>query len=170
MKNIVCKRPDLSPIPLAKVDDSDYGILWLSDEINYGDWPFRFAIRLQYADYWSQEWADQAGRYHVSILVVSPTAAQANIPDVARSLGIGLEQFNEASGEAQCSMLIDYGYAACLAQEQGNNLRQTLAKMKHLLPEVNFMFGFWMDKQLNAIGDTGWDWVAGNIGAKQFAR
>lgn len=147
---------------LQEIMNSDSGILWLSKEINHGDWPFRFAVRLQYTDYFDSEWAKTAGQYHVEVVAVSPVAAENKLESAFESC-YDVAQLSTASDEAKCEVLIDYGTVAHLWQKTGNNKAALLREARVELKKADMMFGFYMDRAQNAIGDTGWDWIAGNI-------
>jgi hypothetical protein len=145
---------------LHEVENIDSHILWMSDELNHGDWPFRYFIRIRYTSYWDPEWAEK-GEYHVEIHAVSVVAADKKLPDVARSIGMDLKEFMEGSDEAKHIALLDHGTSARLFQQQGHNMRKVLMEAKHKLPEIDFMFGSYMDRHQNAVGARGWDWIAG---------
>jgi hypothetical protein len=170
MDTLICKRDGLGSISLKRFEDDDDGMMWVSDEFNHGDWPFRYVVRLMYCEKWDREWAETQGKYHVSINVASPVAAEARLENVADGMGMSLEQFKAGAVECQCVALVQQGFSACLYQEQGNNMKVILQSVRKMLPEIDFMFGAYMDRSQNAIGDTGWDWVKGDFGAASRRR
>jgi uncharacterized protein YukE len=147
---------------LKKIQDIDSGITYASHEINHGDWPFRFLVRVQYCDDWDSEWA-RNGKYYCMIQAVSPVAAVEKINDAIRSIGMEREEFDGLTSDWQGLILAEYGTAATLWQSQGNNLRKLLREARHELKSIDFLFGFAMDKPQNMIGDTGWDWIKGDV-------
>lgn len=170
MSHIICQSKGLGRLRLKKTEDSDRGIMWVSDPINYGDWPFCYVLRLQYTEDHDQEWAETNGRFHMEVHVASPVAAKKELVRIAENMGMTLKEFKEGPMESQCMELVNEGISACLYQCTGNNMRKTIRQAKSKVPEIDFMFGFWMDKPVNAIGDTGWDWVKGDIGAASRRR
>lgn len=171
MSGIICKSKGLGSIKMRQITDNDLGKIWLSDEYNYGDWPFYFAIRLEYTGAKSKEWEADAGPYHIELCAVSPVAAaDLGLPSVAASIGMPVEEFKAGPIESQCEELINGGIAARFASYAGKNLAKMMLEAKKKFPEINFMFGAWMDHHQNAIGDTGWDWIQGDIGASSRRR
>jgi hypothetical protein len=56
-----------------------------------------------------------------------------------------------------------YGYYAVLEalEQDGNDFTEWL---KNSLPRVKALFGFYMDRPQNRVGNTGWDFIKGKIG------
>ncbi len=152
---------------LTKETDTDSGINWCSPVWNESDWPITFIVRLQYTDYFNSEWCKQSGKYHFEILAVSPEAAgYENCCKAADSCGLSLTDFSALPRNAQCEMLMDYGVSAPLWQATGNNRKVLEKEAREQLAVISgILFGFTMDRRVNAIGDTGWDWIHGKIGA-----
>jgi hypothetical protein len=143
--------------------DFDCEKVWYSREINHGDWPFRFIAKLEYTESWGDEAVKQLGKYLLSLLVVSPTAAKQSYTSAMKSCGFTDTQLTDFGELAEYEMLVDYGTAAVLWQDSGNNLHKLMCAMRAKLFESDLMFGFAMDRQQNAIGATGWDTVAGRF-------
>jgi hypothetical protein len=160
MKSILCKVKGLKSMRLTKVEDIDSHIMWMSPELNHGDWPFRYFIRIRYTSHWDPEWAE-LGEYYAEIMAVSIVAAEKVLPSVAEEWGMSLEEFNKGSDEAKYIALVDRGTSARLFARQGTNMRKLLREAKHELPAIDFMFGAHMDKQQNQVGARGWDFIAG---------
>lgn len=148
--------------PMNKVRDDDSQILWISRELNNGDWPYYLILELQYTEYWDSEWANK-GLYFVSVYAVSPVAAKDKIADAARSMSMTDETLKAFPAPEQAIALKEYGIAVPLLQKQGNNKRRLLAEAHEQLPVMEGMFGFYMDRPVNAIGDKGWDLIKGDL-------
>ena len=157
MPSIICKCKGLASMTLEKVEDIDSHIMWMSPELNHGDWPFRYFIRIQYTSHWDPEWAE-LGEYHAEIHAVSLVAAEKELPEIAEEYGMDLAT---CSDEAKYIALLEHGTSARLFQLQGHNMRKVLRAAKAQLPVIDFMFGAHMDKQQNAVGGRGWDFIAG---------
>lgn len=130
------------------------------------DWPVWFVIKLVECDEYDREWARQ-GRYHVEVSAVSLEAAgDMGCRAAARAYGIELSHFRAYSTAGQVEVLHSQGIRAPLWQDQGNNRGQLLrAARREVKTLAAFTFGFAMDRSVNAIGETGWDWIRGGPGA-----
>ena len=60
-------------------------------------------------------------------------------------------------------VLIDTGTYAHIWQGYGNNLAKLVRECRDELRKADMLFGLYMDRTQNAVGDTGWDWIAGNL-------
>jgi hypothetical protein len=148
-----------------EIENTDSNIKYISKEINYGDWPFRYLINVMFTEEWDKEWR-KSGKYHVSIEVVSPVAAKDRANDVAKSYGLSLGEFEEYREYEKYNMFSEYGIKATLWQKQGNNLQALLIEARKEVKLLGMIFGFRMDAPQNAIGNTGWDFIKGEIGFK----
>jgi len=150
---------------LTVVEDIDSQKVWMSPEINHGDFPFRFMLRLQYTEEWGGEAEKTLGKYCVALLVVSPTEAKKgdSYNHALGSFGWTEEQVKEYGPAAEYLMLMEYGTAAHLWESCGNNLKVLMKQARQKLKESDMLFGFAMDRAENAIGTTGWDAVKGDI-------
>lgn len=72
--------------------------------------------------------------------------------------------FSMKVSELTCSDIASYGLRVTTKTIMGNNLEKMIKKVKKEAELVNMLFGFYMDKRQNAIGNTGWDFLDGNIG------
>lgn len=153
-------------LKMSVIQDNDSQKILASKEINHGDWPFRFMIRIQYTDEWCGEKEAKAiGKYIVGLHVVSPTAAKQtdSFDSALKSYGWTAEQCKSFGPMAAYEMLLEYGTAAHLWESSGNNLKTLMKECRKQLQQSNFLFGFAMDRAENAIGTTGWDAIKGDI-------
>jgi len=129
----------------------------LGREWNNGDWNLRLATRLI-------DLEGENPRYQIEIIAVSPEAAgEENLKRARECCGIDESDHYK---HIDYEVLIDYGVYATLWVETGNNLRVLLKKANAQVPLIHGLFGFFMDRQENRIGNTGWDFIAGSIGFK----
>jgi len=143
------------------VADYDYHKLWISTTTIPSDWPVYLLLRLEYTD----DWGDDVGfKYHVSVNAVAPQAlSDEKIAEVISSIGESLEWYNGLSEEAKCQLILEYGTTVPLYQQGGNNMRELLKGARKEANNISILFGFYMDRPVNAIGSTGWDWIKGEI-------
>lgn len=143
--------------------DIDSGMVWMSEPVDYGDYPIRYQVTLEYADGYDQEWADRCGKYIVEARVTSTVASVDKLGDAANSCGMSLEEFKALPDESQHEILREYGLAPRLFSTQGNNKTKALRAARKELVAIGMLFGFYMDRPQNAIGATGWDWIKGDL-------
>ena len=100
-------------------------------------------------------------KWLVELLAVSPSeAGEKELSRAYESSGI---EDQEKTPLTDVSMLVEYGVAAHLWNDGGNNLKK-LIKEAHKQADISsFFFGFMMDKPENAIGSNGWDFIKGDI-------
>jgi len=150
-------------------DDCEHS--WISHRpMMDSDWPVWFILRVEYMD---QHMSDDdlkrfGGKYCVSILAVSPDAVS---PEEMKSafdcIGSPMEN---ASNDLKIEALVSYGIYATLHSEATNNKAASIkAAREQLRGLTSIMFGFAMDRAQNRIGDTGWDFIKGDIGFKATA-
>lgn len=148
-------------LKLKLLNDIDSQKVWIttSDYIN-SDWPVRFLVRCLYTEEWSQEWANQVGKYQFEIHAVSPEAlGLIGCAIVERSMDC---TFDAMPREWQCLTLMEYGSSACLWQKLGNNQKVLLTEARKELQNIQMLFGFYMDRTINRLGATGWDFIRGD--------
>jgi hypothetical protein len=148
--------------------DNEYEKIMVSKIWNNGNWPLRFAIKTMFLDqYLSEEDVKESGLYEVSILAVSPVAAgRKNVSEAVGSCGLAdydIKKYPLLNYEA----LIDYGIFATLWHKAGDNLEELTAEANKELEIISIMFGFYMDRPENMIGNDGWDFIRGQIGFKK---
>jgi hypothetical protein len=148
---------------LHKIENSDSQIVWCSDEWNESDWPVRFVLRCQYLEYWSEEMAREVGKYCVEIHAVSEAAlGEEGVKSVRQCSGWSQEDWDKIPPEYRALEIVSYGSSARLWGRCGNNKHKLLREARKELKMIQFLFGFAMDRPINALGATGWDWIRGN--------
>jgi hypothetical protein len=154
---------------LAKVrvlEDIDCYKVWEAGTVE-SDWPVHLFIKCEYTDHYDREWAE-AGLYHFSIEAVAPQAPPAKeVAAALRSMGMTRGEYAKIDDTWKCRTLADYGLKAVLWQRQGGNMRKLLWEARREALLIQSLFGFYMDKQMNAIGNDGWDFIRGQIGFKR---
>jgi hypothetical protein len=160
----MARIPKLRTNELRVLTDWDSAKIWYSREINHGDWPFRFMLKLEYPETWDAEAVKQYGKYYLTIHAVSPEAAkQTDAYQFAVSQGWMANIPADARNLAEYGALLSQGTSARLWEASGNNLSKLLRDARKELKICDLMFGFTMDRAQNAIGATGWDWIAGDV-------
>lgn len=136
------------------------------DDPDTEDHPAYGCIKLEYLEDCADEEMLKSGKYLVSLHVVGPKWVSAdNVESTMSSCGPHDKDWCELDLSQQCQILIDYGIMACIWQKQGHNKVQLLREAKKELSKLSLMFGACMDKVLNGIGSTGWDFMRGDLDA-----
>jgi hypothetical protein len=149
-----------------KFSDNDGGSVAFSKALNYGDWDFRFVMEVvRNEDHMTAIEVKEYGKYTVLLCVVSPEAYGAD-----KSRQLWLNQIDEEyilkdiTSVQMCYELFSYGIYAPLKLVSGNNLDVATQIVRNELKLIQCLFGFYMDRPVNGIGNTGWDFVSGHIG------
>lgn len=142
---------------------------WVSAKpMTDSDWPVWFILRVEYMDQRFSEREmkqDNIGKHCVSILAVAPDAVAPE--EMKRAFDcIGLPMDN-ASNDMKLAALVSYGIYATLHSETTNNKAAGIkAAREQLRGLASIMFGLAMAQSQNAIGNSGWDFIKGEIGFK----
>jgi hypothetical protein len=146
-------------------------------------------IRMQYCDYWSEEWGDSV-RYahghgkmyghcplclsedgepdwcsaeplHFELLAVNPgVQTKKTIEWIETSWCL---EWKTLSLEAKIQALVMDGVHATLWQASGLNKDLLMKRAEEELAKASVMGGFMLDAPQNAIGSSGWDFLTGDI-------
>lgn len=160
------------------IDDGDYEMRFVSPQFTDCDWPIRFFIRLEYMEEHlsERELKEFGGKYACSIVAVAPKAINLENRNAAIQSGCGDKWVNEQGGWdnmdelTQCDILLSYGTYATLWQSAGNNKWGLIRQAKAEAKSLPMFIGFKLDRQQNAIGNSGWDFLQGNIGFGQSMK
>ena len=161
------KGNDAMPKTMKLWNDNDSEKSWISrGPMVNSDWPVWFVLRAQYMEEFSEEFARDVGKYCVEILAVAPDAVSTEEMKNAFKY-VGWEDgLANTTVEQKIDALVSYGTYARLHNGTGNNLSKLLKEARQQLSPMSGLFGFYMDRQQNAIGSTGWDFIKGEIGFK----
>lgn len=166
----------------------DEEMLYLSKETyNHGDFNFRYAIKaFDMAEYVGEKEVGTESPLYIELYVISPEQVGEKETKMALAswgLDDDLPEDTEEREVMLCELLLGYGTAAGIYSlvggharifndgwweepegvDLGEELYEGVKLMKQHAMFVDSMFGFFMDRPLNAIGATGWDWVKGDI-------
>lgn len=166
---IVKRNPPINSFKLSVLSGDinwrDYGSKWITKKLNNGDWDYYLIIELVNMEDASGDISD--GKYAVMIHAIKPDHSPKQMKEVYDVSGITEEDVkNNYNTKGMLSAISDYGLQATLWSKMGNNADALLKEAKAQLPIINGLFGFYMDRRLNAMGDTGWDFIEGNVGKR----
>jgi len=145
---------------MKQIQDGDYESIWMSDKKSCDEFDFHFVLSVE--DMEEQMGEEATHPYNMRVLAVSISENEdACRKQLMDCFGIDFEDANE---EEKIKVLMEYGLFATLYSNDGKDknklIEQGLKESKQL---DEFTFGFAMDKQQNAIGSTGWDFIRGDI-------
>jgi hypothetical protein len=139
-----------------------YGAKFVSKRLNNGD--FDYWMILEVTNMHEATGDEDLEKYCVTLTAVSPeSVSQENIDSVLSCYGFSDEEI-EALDQSPLFLveaLSDYGIFAVLWQGTGNNIRQLMKTAHEEAFLSSRLFGFYMDRSMNMIGQTGWDLIAG---------
>jgi len=149
------------------LQNDDTNKIMIGREWHNGDWNLRLATRITYMEeYLSENELKTIGKYHIEILAVSPeSAGEKNLKSAYDCIGLDDDQIDKIP-LCDYEALISYGVYATLFSKSGNNLKSLIHDANYELQLIHGLFGFYMDRAENRIGNNGWDFISGNIGWK----
>lgn len=159
-----------TPITLKQIGGDvnweEYGGQFIVPEkFNNGDFDYWLIVKF---DNMSELTDDYPSKYRVEIQAVAPSQVSKDDKKSAfSSMGIDDKKEQERMSkdpQALAGILAEYGTSASLYSAEGNNANALMKEAKKQIPVINGMFGFYMDRPMNRIGNTGWDFIKGDIG------
>ena len=148
-----------------------YGGKFISNKLNNGDWDYYLVldiVNLEDCDFPDRD----KDLYNVSIHAVSPQAAgKENLDKAFACCGFDdefLEKY-ESNELIQVEALATYGIFAQLWNRSGKNVNKLLTEARKEAKIAEMLFGFYMDRPQNGIGQSGWDCISGQDLREFFA-
>lgn len=145
----------------SDVNWQKYGGKFVSKKQNNGD--FDYWLVLTVTNMWDATGDEEQDKYHVQIEAVSPEQAKEHLNKAFSSMGFSDEQLAQYENDPiiQVETLSEYGIFACLWQKSGNNLNDLMKQARKESDLINMLFGFYMDRPENGIGQDGWQLIRG---------
>lgn len=135
----------------------EFGGKFVSKKLNNGD--FDYWLVLDVINMHEATGDESQDKYYVSLLAISPSQVSQKEKDSAiSSCGWDADNYNDL---AMVEILSSYGIFACLWQDSSNNITQLMKDARHEAELSSMLFGFYMDRQENRIGQNGWDLIRG---------
>lgn len=148
------------PIKRIVLRDDEVTMYMVVEPVD-SDRPCYLVIRLESTEHWGD---NPPYKYHIDILAVSPQwIGNKELASIADQYQMDLKTFKREPMAFQVQAALEYGTAATLWKEAGNNQRKLLKAAWEQIPLMQMLFGMYMDRAQNAVGDTGWDWIRGDL-------
>lgn len=142
------------------VDWKKYGGLFVTKKLNNDE--FDYWLFVEFINMEEATGDTSRGKYMVTIDVVAPDVApRDDIESAFESMGFEVVPKDKLK---IAIALQQYGVAATVWSDMGNNAEKLMQEAREETDKISRLFGFYMDKPLNRIGNTGWDFIRGNIG------
>lgn len=139
-----------------------YGGKFVSKRLNNGD--FDYYLVLDVINWHDATGDESQDKYNVSIQAVSPMAAgEEKVNQALGSMGLSDDQMTQYENEPliQVEALVTYGIFAQLYTANGNNLNEMLKTARREADLIHGLFGFYMDRPENGLGQNGWQLIRG---------
>lgn len=146
---------------IGDVNWLEYGGTWISQKFNNGEF-----------DYWIVReiinWEEAQGslydncKYHVQLSCVAPE----QFVDRNRALSSCGDDHNwsELSDEAKVLIVYEYSGGATIWQRDGSNYQKLFKECQlEAIAFTSILFGIHLDRPMNRLGATGWDFLTGEI-------
>ena len=142
-----------------------YGGKFLVDK-KFNNGEFDYYLLINFINMEEATGEKQKDKYVVEIHAVAPSqVSKKDIDSAFESSGIDDTKLKK-NLKAKLESLDDYGIFALMDSDSGNDAKKLMTEAKKQIPAIEGLFGFYMDKPMNAIGNTGWDFIKGDIGFK----
>lgn len=168
---------------VTKAPNGRYGVVFrtfydfdwalkLSGQFNTGELTYYFLMRIDDTSEYCGAGCDMK-KYAGTLYVVSPD--YAGVRAIRTAMHAWGEAFdttdraNEPVRDAVLECMADYGCAAPIVSYASNSKADVHRVLAREARACRSMFGFYLDRQVNACGDSGWDWMRGRINTR-FAR
>ena len=145
-----------------------YGGKFLVDK-KFNNGEFDYYLVINFINMEEARGEEQENKYVVEIHAVAPSElSKEQIESAFESAGIDEKTKKRLmkNPKDMVEVLDDYGTFALMDSDSGNDAKKLMTEAKKQIPVIEGMFGFYMDKRMNAIGNTGWDFIKGDIGFK----
>ena len=141
------------------VNYRQYGGKWISKKLNNGDFDYWLVIKIDNVE----DYEEFEYKYIGEILAVSPSQiSKEKLDSAISSCGFSDEQIEAGfSDEQTVDILSDYGIFAMLGSFSDNNFDRLASTLRKEAESREFLFGFYMDKAENMLGQTGWQLIRG---------
>jgi len=147
----------------------EYGGQFIVDE-KFNNGEFDYYVIVDFTNLKNAMGEEATSKYLVTVNVVAPSQpAKKEIDSALESVGFDEERQKEIKKDkkALAGILSEYGLEAQVFHEEGDNAKELMDTAKTQIPAITNLFGFYMDKPVNMIGNTGWDAIKGEIGFKR---
>ena len=143
-----------------ELTNNDTEIRLISKKLNNGDFDYWLVIEVLYMEEFTP---DPDFKYMVTLQAVSPQeAGPKQLKEALECFGLEEKEI-ELTDWVKVGLLSESGCYSQLWNEGGDNLREILKEARQQANIIESLFGFYMDRPINMIGSTGWDFIKGDI-------
>jgi hypothetical protein len=124
--------------------------------LNNGDFDYKMVIQLTDMDEATGDTSQGKWMATLSAVKTPKYLTKEQLADVANTCSM-------ESKDVTCFDIAAVGICANIKTMLGNNKSRILSTLKKEANTASMLFGFYMDRPLNAIGSTGWDFINGDF-------
>ena len=107
-------------------------------------------------------------KYLICLRVVSVFHATEEMRKASLyTLGLEHKDIKEVSDIDMAQCLVESSYGAMIWQSSGGNADKLMKQARKECDKIEGLLGFYLDKRLNFFGNTGWDFLKGQIGLEK---
>lgn len=150
------------------VSYTKYGGTWISKKFNNGDFDYWFVRELvnmkeelpedEYKEYKKKH----GGPYAAKVSVVAPGQFEDK-EGALQSFGFDDgRKWEDLSDEGKVEVIYSCAGGTPIVDGAGPNYKKLFKQLGSVAARASFLFGFYMDRTVNQIGSTGWDWLKGD--------
>lgn len=140
------------------IDWKTYGGKFISKKLNNGE--FNYWLVMEVINWWEETGDETQDQYCVTLSAVSPESVRQDTLNSAIK-SCGWKDDKDYSAIELVEILHSYGTYVVLWQGQGYNIKQLMKEARKQADLSCMLFGFYMDRPQNRIGQTGWDTIRG---------
>jgi hypothetical protein len=142
-----------------------YGGKFVSKKLNNGEFDYWMVMEIIN---WREHSNDPLYTYNVGLSMVAPSQLDRDTIDRAFE-SWGLVDYLDTDPLLLIDIVSSYGAGVVpLWDESGDNLRKLMKQARHEADHAEMLLGFYLDRQVNALGATGWDWLEGDLMGRAF--
>ncbi|MCJ7768020.1 hypothetical protein MUP79_06485, partial [Candidatus Bathyarchaeota archaeon] len=145
------------------VNWKEYGGQFMVDK-KFNNGEFDYYIIINFTNMKEAVGDEASSKYMVTVHVVAPSqASKKQIDSAFESLGLEGKDVEKMRKDPKvvAGVLDEYGLLAEVFTEVGDSAKELMDTAKKQVPAITGLFGFYMDKSVNLIGNTGWDALKG---------
>lgn len=143
-----------------------YGGKFVSQRLNNGEFDYWLVINvINWLDYERHP----ENTYSVELQAVSPDSVSQADKDRAISSSCGWDSLDESNPLDMVQVLSEHGIFAQLWDASGNNIAKLMQAARHEAQLIEMLFGFYMDRPENRLGQDGWGLIRGESIREFFA-
>jgi len=153
------------------VNWTEYGGKWISKELygkDYNEDDFRYYIVMELINM-DELIKTTEKRYRVILSICTPDVEYTELKSAFECCGYTedfLDSYKGNKDHIKVDALTSYGACAAVWNAAGNNYKELMREAREQAYQISLDPSIFLDEVYNMIGNTGWDFMRGEIGFK----